>query len=368
MLLRNSFALVPIVAVAFVGLASAQSPTSETNRRLRDALEQYPQADADRDGVLTLKEARAYQRGLNQRSSNNNRNAESQETVPPTHADIKYGPYKRNNLDLWLVDSSTPTPLLICIHGGGFSGGDKKKYHSSVELISRMHQAGISVASINYRLTEKGRNPYPIPMHDGARAVQFLRHHAETYNLDKSRFGATGGSAGGCMLMWLGFHEDMADPNSDDPIETQSTRLIALAPVGGQSCLHLPTLLEWFGVKSLQEHGGGRPLFGLPLEGELVITPQLDAQSRDASPITHLTQDDPACFMNFGRNVPIDEQSAPGTWVHHPIMGFKLQEAMSDIGLECHVNYRGGPAVEGYQDQIDFLIRKLKQGTNQNAE
>ena len=81
-----------------------------------------------------------------------------------------------------------------------------------------MHDAGISVASINYRLTDGGKNPYPIPMHDSARAVQFLRYHADQYNLDKSRFAATGVSAGGCMLMWLGFHEDLADPDNQDPV------------------------------------------------------------------------------------------------------------------------------------------------------
>ena len=321
--------------------------TSENNEQLRGALKRYPLADANKDGVLTLEEARTF---LQKRAG---------EVVPPTHADVRYGTHGRNVLDLWIVKSEQPTPLLVCIHGGGFSGGDKKNYHRNGKLIRGMHAAGISVAAINYRLTEGGKHPYPAAMQDGARAVQFLRHKAATYNLAPEHFGATGGSAGGCMLMWLGFHDDLADPANDDPVSRQSTRLQALAPNAGQSCLHLPTLLEWFQVKSLVEHGGGRPFFGIPKGAELVITEKLDRTMRDASPIFHLTKDDPPCFMTFGPNQPVDESSDAGLWVHHPIMGFKLQEAMAKIGLECHVQYKGGPAITSYKSQQDFLIKKL---------
>ena len=337
-----SLLLLPWIQIAAYGQA-----TSDNNEQLRNALKRYPQADANKDGILTLEEARAF---LQKRAA---------EAVPPTHANVRYGTHERNLLDLWIVKSEQPTPLLVCIHGGGFSGGDKKNYHRNGKLIKGMHAAGISVAAINYRLTEGGKNPYPAAMHDGARAVQFLRHQADKYNLDPEHFGATGGSAGGCMLMWLGFHDDLADPKSNDPVARQSTRLVALAPNAGQSCLHLPTLLEWFQVKSLVEHGGGRPFFGIPKEGELVITKKLDKTMRDASPIFYLSKDDPPCYMTFGANKPVDESSDPNLWVHHPIMGFQLHESMEKLGLECHVQYQGGPMIAEYKSQLDFLIKKL---------
>ena len=163
------------------------------------------------------------------------------DATSPTLEDIPYGPHKRNVLDLWMAKSQAPAPLLVCIHGGGFSGGDKRGFREDSEMIATMLGSGVSVAAINYRLTEDGKNPYPIPMHDGARAVQFLRHHAKKYNLNKKRFAATGGSAGGCMPMWLGFHPDLAKPNHKDLVLRESSRLQVLAPHGGQSCLHLPT-------------------------------------------------------------------------------------------------------------------------------
>ncbi|HCO94524.1 MAG TPA: lipase, partial [Phycisphaerales bacterium] len=194
-----------------------------------------------------MEEAKAFQ-------NKQRREKRKKVTIPPTHADVVYGSHPNNVLDLWLVPSDTPTPLLVFIHGGGFRGGDKRNFDDS--LIKNMHKEGISVASINYRLTKagllaEGENMYPAPMHDGARALQFLRYNASKYNLDKTRFAATGGSAGGCMLMWLGFHPDLASPDHKDPVLRESSRLQVLAPRGGQTCTHGPTLLKWFGINSL---------------------------------------------------------------------------------------------------------------------
>jgi acetyl esterase/lipase len=282
----------------------------------------------------------------------------------PDHVNVVYGPHTRNVLDLWLASSDHPTPLLFLIHGGGFRTGDKSDYaKSNAPTIETMLEAGISVAAINYRLTDGGVNPYPAPMLDGTRAVQFLRHHATRFRLDPGRFAATGGSAGGCMLLWIGFHPDLAQPENEDPVLRESSRLQVLAPRSAPSSLHLPTLAEWFGTDSLVEHPATRALFALPEDGELVWTDTLDAQVRDASPITHLTRDDPPVYAAFGMaNVPVDENTDPGTWVHHPIMGIRLQEAMHLLGLECHVDYPGGPPTETYKSQEQFIIEMLSKG------
>ena len=281
--------------------------------------------------------------------------------IAPTHADVVYGSHARNRLDLWLAESAKPTPLLICIHGGGFMGGDKRSYHRNAHLIKSMLDAGISVAAINYRLTEGGKNPYPAPMLDGARAVQFLRANAKQYNLVKDRFAATGGSAGGMMLMWLGFHPDLAQPDSDDPILRESSRLQVLAPNNGPTTVHTPTLAKWFGVKSLTPHPALRPLFGLAGTGPVRITEELEKAMHDASPISHLTADDPPAYLAHGPDKPVNESSKPGLWVHHPIMGKELKKAMDALGLECHLHYARGPRVTAYKSQVDFIIRKLTQ-------
>ncbi|RLD52512.1 MAG: hypothetical protein DRI97_14420 [Bacteroidetes bacterium] len=284
-----------------------------------------------------------------------------EELPAPTHADVAYGPDSMNVMDLWLVPSETPTPLLVFIHGGGFRGGDKRKFSS--ELIKKMQSEGISVASINYRLTEEGlfaegENMYPAPMYDGARALQFLRYNASQYNLDKTKFAATGGSAGGCMLMWLGFHPDLAQADHTDPVLRESSRLQVLAPRGGQTSVHGPTLLKWFEVNSLNL---SRRKGIIQSSSERIPTAKQFALSLDASPITHLTPDDPPIYLLYNSpNDAVDEKTLWGTWVHHPMLGIKLKEAMDELGMECYLQYTGGPSVTAYESQQDFVIRKLK--------
>jgi len=347
---------IPLLALLLFLLSISvygQRPTDA--QRLQQLLKRFPEADANKDGKLTLEEARAYQQ------SRDNRNREVPSGRRPTHANVAYGPHERNRLDLWLAESDQPTPLVVCIHGGGFRAGDKSKYARD-PMVKRLLDAGISVASINYRLTENGKHPFPAPMLDGGRAIQFLRHHAEEYHLDKRRIAATGGSAGACMSMWLAFHDDLADPDNEDPVLRESTRLTAIAPSAGQSTLDPRTFRKWFGGTPLKEHPALRPLFGIPSEGEIEYSDVLLSLFEKASPITHLDKEDqvPSYLSYGGGDVPIDENSSPGLWVHHPRLGIKLKEAMDKLGIECHVQYKDGPKIEGYASSTHFLIRKLQ--------
>ena len=64
--------------------------------------------------------------------------------TPPTHPDVKYGPYARNVMDVWLAKSDKPTPILVSIHGGGFSQGNKSV---GPFLLEECLKSGISVVA-----------------------------------------------------------------------------------------------------------------------------------------------------------------------------------------------------------------------------
>ncbi len=147
-----------------------------------------------------------------------------------TAADVPYGTHPKQVLDFYKAQSSTPTPLVFYIHGGGWTAGSKAGIGNLAECL----KAGISVVSIEYRFIADAEQdgvkpPVRAPLHDAARALQFVRSKAAEWNIDKMRIGASGGSAGACSSLWLAFHDDLADPKSDDPIARESTRLLCAA-------------------------------------------------------------------------------------------------------------------------------------------
>ena len=157
--------------------------------------------------------------------------SEREGRLHPTLSNVRYGDHQRQVLDLYQPDIQSSSPLVVHIHGGGFRGGDKRSV--SQRLVRLCNESGMTVASINYRLT--GTHSWPAQHHDSRRALQFLRYHAKEYGIDAGRVACTGGSAGAGISLWLAFHEEMAEPESDDPIARQSTRINAVACTGAQT-------------------------------------------------------------------------------------------------------------------------------------
>lgn len=97
-------------------------------------------------------------------------------------------------LDLYLPQAgSTPYPLVVFVHGGGWRVGDKQNNIVSYYSKSLLDK-GIAVASINYRLTPTAR--YPQQNQDVACALNFLVGHAEQYGYTTSAWGIVGDRAG----------------------------------------------------------------------------------------------------------------------------------------------------------------------------
>ena len=179
---------------------------------------------------------------------------------PKKLLNVPYGKHPRQVLDFYQARSDRPTPVVFYIHGGGWVNGDKKT--NPQPFLAK----GISVVAINYRFVKNGveegvKPPVKAPLEDAARALQFVRSKAADWNLDKRRIGATGGSAGGCSSLWLAFHDDMAKPDSKDPVARESTRLYCAAVNGAQTSLDPKELRAWMPNYSYGAHAIGLPNF-----------------------------------------------------------------------------------------------------------
>ncbi len=248
----------------------------------------------------------------------------------PTHENVKYGPHARNVMDVWLAKSDKPTPVLVSIHGGGFRSGNKSV---SPDLLRKCLDSGISVVAITYRLTDVAIAPAQFL--DSARAIQFVRHNAKEWNLDPKRIAATGSSAGAGLSLWLGFHDDRADPRSDDPVLRQSTRLTCMSVFNGQTSYDPRFIRDLFPGTDVYKESALAKLYDVDLN-------KLDALPKEkyklfelVSPINHLTKDDaPAQLIYADKRVrPLKDRA-----IHSPKFGQVLKERMDKLGIECQVH------------------------------
>ncbi|QDT65676.1 alpha/beta hydrolase [Calycomorphotria hydatis] len=334
-----------------------RSSQSEIESRRAALLKRFPDSDTNKDGVLSREEFRQLvAKRRNNGAPRNQRN--NRRRVEAPYPDVAYGEHDLQRFDVWPVpDADKPTPLVVFIHGGGFRSGDKSLFRPDV--IETYHKAGVAFVAMNYRLSDSG--PYPIMMHDAARGLQTIRHRASEWNIDPERIACYGGSAGAGISLWLAFHDDLADPQSADPIARQSTRTLAAGTMNGQSTYDMHTFREWFGVPGLKMDRALPAFLGVQEDSEL-DEPAVKKVMRDASPINHLSEDDKvSVYMTYSRpNVEVTADSQSAIWVHHVLLGLKLQEAMQNKGKECIVTAPALPKdSDPYGSLEAFLIEKL---------
>ena len=345
---------------------------AEKKNLMKTIISRFPRSDSDGDGILSEKEwdvviRIATVRDKMQKRQNSGKSSNQGQMVP-THANIKYGEHERNVFDLWLAESKKPTPLAIYIHGGGFISGNKEKV--SQQVVKQLLDAGISVASINYRYLSID-TPLPTSHHDARRALQFMRSKAKEWNIDKSRVAAFGGSAGAQICMWLAYSDEMAKPKSKDPIERESTRLTCVATMGGQTTNEIEFWKEMItGLmgSEIDTEGLVRPLGGLvdPEKVRMATwgSKTLDKANKKAashSALNLVSEDDPPIFMSYGiapsAKPPENKTRLRGWLIHHVNLGIALKEKTDTLKLEAHLKYPGADLK--YPTQNEFLIDKL---------
>lgn len=275
---------------------------------------------------------------------------------PKTVADFKYGPHERNVLDFWQAKSDKPTPLLFFIHGGGWMGGDKAGI-----AVEPFLKEGISVVSINYRFIHQAQEvvpPVKAPLTDAARALQTVRSKAAEWNIDKTRIGASGGSAGACSSLWLAFHPDMADPKSDDPIARESTRLLTAAVNGPQTTLDPKQMKEWTPNSKYGGHAFLKKEEYTNFDAFVAAREKILPWIAEYSPYALVSSDDPPVYCSFGAPPAIGQEQKDPT--HTANFGVKLQEHCKANGVACDVVYPGAPDVK-FKTINEYLIAKLKE-------
>jgi acetyl esterase/lipase len=200
-----------------------------------------------------------------------------------------------HRLDLYIPDGATaPLPVIVWVHGGGWAIGSKELMATDYQL--RYPRNGYALVSINYRLTNQAI--FPAQIHDSKAAIRWLRANAAQYNLDPTRIGVWGSSAGGHLVALLGTSNDVIDVEGIVGTNLQySSRVQAVVDwFGPTDFLQMDTQAIAQGCGGSNHNDIGSPesvLVGCAIQ-------TCPAAVQRANPLTYYTRDDPPFFIQHG--------------------------------------------------------------------
>ena len=241
--------------------------------------------------------------------------------------DIEYARVgnKSLKLDLYLPEGQGPFPLIIWVHGGGWTSGDKSLSAESPQF--RQTTRGYAVASINYRLSQEAK--FPAQIEDCKAAVRWLRAHATQYNLDPSRIAAWGSSAGGHLAALMGTSAGVSDLEGDEGNLDYPSRVQAV--------------VDWFGPIDLLKMSGDSLSFPCNLiDHNSVFSPEslligcaiqtCPDKTERANPLNYVSADDPAFLIMHGTD----------DCLVGPTQSQRLYNALTAAGIEAGLKFIEG--------------------------
>ncbi|AXH96445.1 alpha/beta hydrolase [Ornithinimicrobium avium] len=252
--------------------------------------------------------------------------------------------YRPMVLDLHVPLAALRPPVVLWVHGGGWREGDRRLVPlqwGQQRLFQRLVDAGLAVATVDYRLLAESSLPGPV--HDVVAAVRYLRRYADELGVDASRLALWGESAGAHLAAVVALAAGQAHP---DQWLLGSTG-VGHGPAG------VTALVGWYGV------------YDLTLLPSLVAmlwpdTPAYEREelARRLSPVRMVAPDSPPMLLLHGEAdtlVPVDQS-------------VRLHEAARAAGARSELEvspgsehvFAGEPVEPRWERTVDFLAQHLR--------
>jgi acetyl esterase/lipase len=252
--------------------------------------------------------------------------------------DIRYGDASdAQALDVFAPKGATDRPVVLFIHGGAWTIGDKNMFgfYRSVGRFLARH--GAVAVCINYRLSPAVKHPAHVK--DAARAFAWVRAHIGDYGGDRDRIVLCGHSAGAHLVALLATDDRyLKDPDLKLTAEDREAIKGVMAVSG---VYRIPTQEEFNEMLSamvdglLQITDNATPV--------VLLAPALLGHSRALNPFRMVFGDDRAAAMD----------AAPLTHVHKGLPPFLLLYAEHELPMVDAMAMEFSQALEDAGDLVE---------------
>lgn len=230
-------------------------------------------------------------------------------TVSQTISNASYGSEPAQKMDVYLPAnrSTATTKVMIMIHGGGWTSGDKVDFASVMDTLKK-RLPGYAIFNINYRLSANPYNLFPTQEMDVKAAVEYIYSKAGEYKIS-DKYVLLGASAGAHLAMLQGY-------KYNTPVKARA-------------------VVSFFGPSDLTDMYnnpvGGNPLFSLVVAGAVGATPaQNAALYTSSSPVNFITNSSamPTILLHGGMDPLVS-----------PTQSVFIQTKLSSVGINNQYVY-----------------------------
>jgi acetyl esterase/lipase len=192
-------------------------------------------------------------------------------------------------LDIYLPAGVANPPLIVWVHGGAWSAGNKDSYPP--ELVAK----GFALASLDFRQTTDAR--FPANVHDIKAGVRFLRAKAPEYGYRADKIAIAGASSGAHLAALVGVtsgNKELEGAVGEFPNQSSSVQAI----------------VSYFGASNLTSILAQSTPFGLNVRRPALerLLGALPENAKDlamlASPVAHVNASDPPLLLFHGDQDP----------------------------------------------------------------
>jgi acetyl esterase/lipase len=263
--------------------------------------------------------------------------------------DIRYHDgHERQRLDVFSPKGLDGAPVLLFVHGGAWTIGDKNMLGFYRGVGKFLAEHGAVAVLINYRLSPFVQ--YPEHVKDVARAFAWTRRHVRDYGGDPDRIILCGHSAGGHLVALLA--TDATYLNDPALKLVDKDRAAIRGVIGVCGVYHIPDPEEFKALTAEMVNGLAMKV-GAKGTGRLLVASALTPALASLNPFTAI----------FGDDKEVCVKASPLHHVRKGLPPFLLLYAEKDLPKIPEMAREFGKALEGTGNKVEV---KQIDGTDHN--